>query len=91
MTDAAYHAAFHEMMITFIVVPDPTGAGMIPRIVEWSRRGAVELEVAKRALREICDSDGGEWPASVMAHWIESEVAGIEWSEAASLAEYVRG
>lgn len=84
MTDPEYHAAFHAMMISFIVVPDPTGAGMIPRIAEWSRRGAAEREVAARVMREIYECDGSSWDAHDAAHWYESE--GVAYDAASSLA-----
>ena len=86
MTDAEYYAAFHAMIISFVVPPDPTGEGMVRRIADYGKRGPTEFAVAKRALREICDSDGGVWDAHQMAHWLGIEQ--VEWSDAVGFADH---
>jgi hypothetical protein len=75
MTTAAYHAALHAALTSFALLPNPTGAGLCLRMVEWAQRdgaGADDREVAARFLRDVYECDGTAWDVVDASSWFEN-------------------
>lgn len=75
LTTPAYHAALHAALISFALVPNPTGDGLCRRVVEWARRDgatAGDREVAARFLRDVYECDGTTWDVVDASSWFEN-------------------
>lgn len=75
MNDATYHAKLHAVLVGSALLPNPTGAGLCRRMVEWATRdgaSADDREVAARFLRDVYECDGSAWDIVDASSWFEN-------------------